>query len=565
MANQKIKVVNGLRWNIAVFVLPWMSMVAASGANAQDPIVPAQDGLNTQIIQQGDRSVIQGGQLSGDQTNLFHGFNRFNVPTGHTADFQASPQLQNILGRISGGEPSFIHGTIQVSGGTPNLFLLNPAGAVFGPNSQLNVPASFHFSTANQVQFGSEFGLNIFGVGDSSGSVVSALNGDPTGFLFGDPASLVNFGALAVVPGADLTLIGGTVLNVGTLWAPGGTVTLAAVDGGLVSVGTADGVLSLELQPEAIAPTGNIDGGFSPLQLPELLTGSNLAAASGVAIDGETGAVTLGQTIVTAAGGTAIASGSLDASSAAGSGGTVNVLGDRVAVAAGSITATGPDGGGLVQVGGGFQGDGPVWNAQNTSVDPLSVINVSATEFGDGGTAIAWADGYTWFEGTAIATSGPSGGNGGLIETSGLQFLDASAATIDASAPFGEAGTWLLDPPDLSVVAGAAGPGVNLVLPAMGADPAEYSPTATPTIGTSQITDGTIEQNLNAGTSVTLRATEDISVQEPIDASPTGNTTLRLEAGSDITVSQNITFGAMDNTVELAAGGNININADIAA
>ncbi|MGD1936359.1 MAG: beta strand repeat-containing protein, partial [Cyanophyceae cyanobacterium] len=563
MANQKVKVLSGLRWNMAVLLLPWISLVAASGAHAQAPIVPAQDGLNTQVIQQGDRSLIQGGQLSGDQTNLFHGFSRFNVPTGHTADFQASPQLRNILGRISGGEPSFIDGTIQVSGGTPNLFLLNPAGAVFGPNSQLNVPASFHFSTANQVQFGSEFGLNIFGVGDSSGAVISALSGDPTGFFFDDPASLVNFGILAVMPGADLTLIGGTVLNVGTLAAPGGTVTLAAVEGGFVSVGTADGVLSLELQSEAIAPTGNIDGSFSPLRLPELLTGSNFATAAGVAINGETGAVTLGRTIVTAEGGTAIASGSLDASSPAGNGGTVNVLGDRVAVAAGNITATGANVGGLVQVGGGFQGNGAVWNAQNTSVDPLSVIDVSATEFGDGGTGIAWADGNTWFEGTAIATGGPLGGNGGLIETSGLAFLDASAATIDASAPFGQPGTWLLDPPDLAVVAGGPGPGVDLG--STGTNPIEYSPNAAPIIGTSQITDGTIEQNLNAGTSVTLTATEDITVQAPIDASPTGNTTLRLEAGSDITVSQNITFSAMDNAVELVAGGNININADIVA
>ena len=107
------------------------------------------------------------------------------------------------------------------------------------------------------------------------------------------------------------------------------------------------------------------------------------------------------------------------------------------------------------------------------------------------------------------------------------------------------------------------GPGVDLG--STGTNPIEYSPNAAPIIGTSQITDGTIEQNLNAGTSVTLTATEDITVQAPIDASPTGNTTLRLEAGSDITVSQNITFSAMDNAVELVAGGNININADIVA
>ncbi|MGD1850898.1 MAG: filamentous hemagglutinin N-terminal domain-containing protein, partial [Cyanophyceae cyanobacterium] len=153
-----------------IALLPWISILSANGAIAQPPIVPAQDGLNTQVIQQGDRILIQGGQRSGNQTNLFHGFNRFNVPNGYTADFQAPPSLRNILGRISGGEPSFIDGTIQVSGGTPNLFLLNTAGAIFGPNSQLNVPAPFHFSTANQVQFASGFGLVIFAIPDSSPS-----------------------------------------------------------------------------------------------------------------------------------------------------------------------------------------------------------------------------------------------------------------------------------------------------------------------------------------------------------------------------------------------------------
>ncbi|MEM9772247.1 MAG: hypothetical protein AAF889_11745, partial [Cyanobacteria bacterium P01_D01_bin.73] len=101
-----------LGWRIVIALLPWLPILSAGGAIAQPPIVPAQDGLNTQVIQQGDRAIIHGGQLSGDQTNLFHGFDRFNVPTGHSADFQATPQLRNILGRISGGEPSFIDGTI---------------------------------------------------------------------------------------------------------------------------------------------------------------------------------------------------------------------------------------------------------------------------------------------------------------------------------------------------------------------------------------------------------------------------------------------------------------------
>ncbi|MEM1425049.1 MAG: filamentous hemagglutinin N-terminal domain-containing protein, partial [Cyanobacteria bacterium P01_H01_bin.130] len=541
--------------------LAGLALLPGARVSAQEPIVPAQDGLNTQLIQQGDRTLIQGGQLSGDGGNLFHGFDRFNVPTGHTAEFQAQPQLRNILGRISGGEPSLIDGTIEVSGGNPNLFLLNPAGAIFGPNSQLNVPASFHFSTADQVQFGTGLGLGVWD--PSASALVSDFNGDPTGFGFSNPASLVNFGALAVVPGADLTLMGGTVLNMGSLSAPGGTVTLAAVEPGMVQLSRVDGILNLEFQAAAIAPSTTA---FSPLRLPELLTGSNLPAADAVAVDATTGAVTLGRTIVTADNGTAIAGGSLNASSTTGIGGTINVLGDRVAIAGGNLTTTGPTGGGLIQVGGGFQGNGPVWNAQNTSVDSLSVFDVSATQNGPGGTAIAWADGNTWFEGTAIARGGPLGGNGGLVETSGLAYLDASRAIVDASSPLGLAGTWLLDPDDLTVI--DSGAEVNLNPPTAG-NPVEFSPTAGP--GISTITDDTIEARLNAGTSVTLLANQDITVDAAIDKTAGGDAIFRLEAGRNITFDADIssTMGRLSveaeatgalATVTLASGDAISTN-----
>jgi hypothetical protein len=39
-----------------------------------------------------------------------------------------------------GGDASYINGLIQVIGGNSNLFLMNPAGIVFGSNAQLNVP-----------------------------------------------------------------------------------------------------------------------------------------------------------------------------------------------------------------------------------------------------------------------------------------------------------------------------------------------------------------------------------------------------------------------------------------
>ena len=46
----------------------------------------------------------------------------------------------NILGRVTGGNLSSIFGTIQTTGfGNANLFLMNSAGFLFGPNATVSV------------------------------------------------------------------------------------------------------------------------------------------------------------------------------------------------------------------------------------------------------------------------------------------------------------------------------------------------------------------------------------------------------------------------------------------
>ncbi len=64
-----------------------------------------------------------------------------------TANFTAAPNIQNILGRVVGGEASVINGIITVSG-SANLYLMNPAGIIFGSGASLSVPGSFTATTA---------------------------------------------------------------------------------------------------------------------------------------------------------------------------------------------------------------------------------------------------------------------------------------------------------------------------------------------------------------------------------------------------------------------------------
>jgi filamentous hemagglutinin family protein len=93
-------------------------------------------GTNTIVTPNGNKFDIQGGAVSGNGVNLFHSFQEFGLNSGEIANFLPNPQIQNILGRVVGGNPSVINGLIQVAGGSnANLFLMNPAGIIFGQNA----------------------------------------------------------------------------------------------------------------------------------------------------------------------------------------------------------------------------------------------------------------------------------------------------------------------------------------------------------------------------------------------------------------------------------------------
>jgi filamentous hemagglutinin family protein len=526
-----------MRWAIATpLPLAWIFGFVPSGQGQN--IIPSNDGTGTQVQVNGQTHTITGGTTAG--SNLFHSFNQFNLDANQVADFLSQPDIANILGRINGGDPSVINGLIQVSDSNANLLLMNPAGILFGPDAQLNLPADFTATTATGIGFG--HGLNHNNWFSATGpNDYTTLVGNPNQFVFDAGminggsqgafqwGSVANLGDLTVNSGHTLSLIGGTVLNTGQLSAPEGQVTLMAVpQGDRVHLSQAGMILQLDVQPLGSLSTHPLTAStFSPLSLPELLTISGFGHATDLTIDPNGNALLTGSGLeIDGASGTTVVTGQIGAAS-----GTIDILGQQVGLFGATIEASGSElgpnsnhrnnshNGGQIRIGGEFQGQDSLPQAWVTVVDGESTIVANGVGTGDGGRIIVWAEDTAKVHGSLSATGGLWSGDGGLIETSGKRNLDVNGITVDAGADHGQSGLWLLDPSNINIANTGTGTLTSGVF-----DP-----------GTSDtIAPNTITLALNAGTNVTLTTSSgtggsgDITLSDSIDQLGGGNASLTL-------------------------------------
>jgi filamentous hemagglutinin family protein len=236
-------------------------LVLSTPALAQS-ITASPDHTGTVITIEGNQYNIHGGTQTG--ANLFHSFQDFGLSPGEVANFLSNPAIATIFGRVTGGNPSLIHGLIQVTGANSHLYLMNPAGIVFGQGASLNVGGDFVATTADRIGF-AEGWFNASGA-----NAYSTLIGAPHQFAFlsANPGAIINAGNL--VTGQDLHLIGGTIANSGTI--QGDRITLAAVPGNRwVNLAQAGMLLSLDV------PQAALEAGITPLDLPSLLTAGAIA------------------------------------------------------------------------------------------------------------------------------------------------------------------------------------------------------------------------------------------------------------------------------------------------
>jgi hypothetical protein len=140
--------------------------------------------------------------------------------------------------------------------------------------------------------------------------------------------------------------------------------------------------------------------------------------------------------------------------------------------------------------------------------------------------------------------SGTIDATGGFVETSGENLKVADGTVIKAKK-------WLLDPTNIIVASG-------------GTETLAGTPATTSTSGDVTVSGTTIQDQLNAGTSVLLDAANDITINEDITTAPSADTSLTFKAGRNITLNNSITASSNKLNIQFWAdsdnsGDGINI------
>jgi len=475
----------------------------------------------------------------------------FNIAPGETTQFHQPGSSSLTLNRVGSGGASQIYGSLTANG---NIVIVNPNGVLFGRGSKVDVNGLIATTADIRNRDFMKGRLNFSRPGNPGASVVNegAITAKQAGLVGLVAPNVANSGVITAELGHVQLSSGDTVTvdlygdklmevavsgqvnsqlvsNSGVISAAGGRIALTAAAGNDIvnSLITVRG----ELKAPAI---GRKNGKIFIYAEGANAVRGNVAANKGVKTGGST----------------VLVSGRLDVSgrNAGERGGTIQVLGDNAGLLSGArLDASGQAGGGTVRVGGDYRGAGKTPTAKNAVMQPDTIINADALRSGDGGKVTLWADEHTDFYGFITARGGAEGGNGGFVETSGWQTLNA-AGLVDASAPLGKAGLWLLDPNNITIQ--AAGPDANIA----------GNPNWTTTNNTAILTTGSIQAALNAGTSVSVTTGAagansqlgNITVASPIAKSAGGDATLTLTAHNNITVNAGATISSSTGKLGVA-------------
>ena len=479
-------------WSIALAGYLSISFLYANpvGESVQHGTVSFERDNNTLTVQQkSDKSIIH--------------WKNFSIGKNELTQFIQPGSQAAALNRVLSGKPSEIYGTLTANG---RIFLINPSGVLVGPGGVVNTQ-SFVASTLDVLN--EDF-----------------LNGGELQFIGDSAEGIINCGSINAL-GGDVFLISLNVDNSGDINADDGAAGLAAGQQVLLKDGTGER-LFVEVAPAeeteqksvGLNNTGRIEAARAELQA----AGGNMYA---LAINNE-GTIRAsqaveenGRVLLKADGGAVSHSGNIEAPS-----GEISVTGQDVKVEEGAVIDATGENGGLIEIGGGFQGKGTLPNSRKTVVEGGAEIHADGTD-GDGGQIVLWSDGITEFRGTATATAAGRDGVGGLVEISGLEELTLDGH-VSTTAESGLTGTLLLDPVNI-LIAASDNPDGNLT-PEQISSAVGSNHVVVHTTDSEKTENGIIEVRApieyDSENSLTFLAHSNVDVSENIQNSGSGDLTL---------------------------------------
>ncbi len=359
------------------------------------------NGGNTTINQNSDKAIINWGS--------------FDIAHGESVIFNQKNANSIILNRVTGGEQSFINGSLSANG---KVFILNSSGILIGGGASINT-GSFLASTGQMSD-------NDFMSGNYN--IHSA---------FGD---ITNNGSITVDNYGYAALLGRRVINNGVISANLGRVEIASgeafrvsfYDNNLIGVSIEKGVAE-----SYISNTGTItaEGGtiyMSAKGLSDIIKSTvnneGVIYAGSISNDG-------GRVVLSAGFGEVNNGNLIDVSSDIGQAGNVEIYGNDIIIQSEGavIDASGESGGNVY-----------LKASHNAEVKDKATITASGTS-GNGGGISVLSKGVLFFDKGASLFSQSVTGNGGFIEVSSVDGLHLKG-TANTLSTNGNHGMFILDP-----------------------------------------------------------------------------------------------------------------------
>jgi len=528
----------------AVLMLPSVAIanpvggkVAAGAATISQP-----NAANTTVTQQSEKAIIN--------------WQSFSIGQGETTSFQQPDASAITLNRVTGVDPSSIMGSLTANG---QVWLINPNGIAFGKTARVDVAGLLATTIDIKDQDFMSGNYQFSDLTDGSAMVTNA------GHITIRDAGL---GAL-VAPGVE---------NSGVIEADLGQVQLSSADAFTVDF-YGDGLFNITLDKQVTQAIKRQDGTTPSAAVTnsgtlianggKILLTANAASSvvnNAINMTGYAQATSASQsqngTITLDGGsqGTVQVAGTLDASgkNTGETGGTVQVTGHDVQLAStAKVDVSGDAGGGTALIGGDEHGGGTLAHASTTSVASGATISADGVTKGNGGKVVVWSDDQTDYQGSISAKGGVTGGDGGSAEVSSHGVL-AYGGTSDLSAPFGNPGTLLLDPRDVTI----GTTGVWIITPQALVQALSANNVLVTTSGTGTDSgDITVASSFswNGNNSLTLSANRNIIFDGGVLIENTGAASLTLRADNEGMGVGTVTFSDPGEVDWSASSGDVSI------